>query len=45
MWLSDFYLGELNAETDPLAGAGWNHLLLLGLINCILNYDINYDVE
>ena len=36
---------ELNAETDPLADAGRNHLLLLSLINCILNYDTDYNVE
>lgn len=45
MWLSDFSFGEFNTETDPLAGAGWNNLLLLSLINCILNYDIDYSVE
>lgn len=44
MELSDFFR-ELSAETDLLAGAGWNNLLiLLCLINCILNY-IDYNTE
>lgn len=39
------FLPEFSKESDVLAGAGWTHLLLLGLINCILNYDIDYYVE
>lgn len=39
------FLPEFSKESDALAGAGRTHLLLLGLINCILNYDIDYCVE